>query len=1345
MCKHNICLQNTEPLQCDKSSSRCAASSAWQLHQDSAVQTSTQKSSVAFSHNLSSPESAAPNNSLLLHTAPNHTDLNLHLHDNKTTTANTHLQMTLPAMATESIYDSEYYVGDEDNDVYDMEDSEPDYLEIKCTQKGIQCVDNTTIVGCYENFFAMSCNSLLYGDEGENVVSYCDNETSSCILISDGMTVTVNINTANSEELKTCESNSGLQCVNNETLIACSGEPSSTHYTVSCNGVATSETDSFLQGQCYNNSCIFVTVNQSSISDIQVNNIENYDTYQLVSPDTNSSTIESPYRNKSMAYNLLPPNNIHSSASKLLYTKTNATYLWPPTYANSVISESLQTTTGVSQLLLPTDDDSAASESPHSNKSETYYLMPLEYNSTINESLYSIKNVTNHILPPDADSAASDSPYSTTGVSYHLLPSDNDNFKIQFLYSNVSSATNTTGIHDETDAPVMQVEMSDLYDKHEIIKYNLSMAEEEYFVDDSKTEVNIANSPSSGNHDLVTYTAEKILQTAQDDSSQINDYLMAADKTPPQTTVSNADFELPPLPNGNSLEVMKSDVRLHSETSSLLNLDHISVTFETDTSMKNPASPTQISLSSSGSTVTETNTEVSKTITRETITFAPEIIPKEPTILIFKSTPTETAFTVPETVPTKIMTPVSIVIPTESFSVLQTKPTEIAIPVSKSIHTENDFHVPETLLTEITTSTTKSKETAAAFSTHKTVPIKTVTPISKLIHTENYFFVPEAVYTEITIPVSKLMPTETLFTVPETVHKEMTLASHTIDTKIAFSATETVPTENVMLVSELLHKETTFSVPETVSTDKITHSSKLIPTDTVSPFPENATTEMTPVSKTIHTEITFSAAETFSTKLTAPVSKLISTEMVFPIPETLPKKLISESKTMNIETVFPEITTPLSKIIPTETVFPVPETAYTEITPLSKTIHTDTVFSVSETVSVEKTTSTSKLITKEKVYPDPDTVPTQMTPLSKSFHNEFDLFVNETVPAESVVLILKPIHKETALSVPEPVSTEVTTHVSNVTLIQTASPVPQTILKQVTMPVSKLILTETDFSVHQNISKQAITPLSQLIPTKTAFPFSDNILTEDTTPASKLIPTQTDPLLRETIPTQATAPVSKRIPIETESLVPKTIPTETMTLISKSIPRETAPSIPAIMHGKIVNFNSGTTVNFSQPTMLVNEDKIMVSKLIPVTGTKEAGGSSSTDFHSHLQAQSSVSAIHSASKTVTSKPSAHVSEFISTRSTRITLTTGMDQPEHLVTASHAAMSKPSDISDKRQKNVCQKMGIQCIDSLTLGACLPDLTLSYTVSCQKLLPYVMSKRNKVYCNKKLDTCAMAPLV
>jgi len=197
-----------------------------------------------------------------------------------------------------------------------------------------------------------------------------------------------------------------------------------------------------------------------------------------------------------------------------------------------------------------------------------------------------------------------------------------------------------------------------------------------------------------------------------------------------------------------------------------------------------------------------------------------------------------------------------------------------------------------------------------------------------------------------------------------------------------------------------------------------------------------------------------------------------------------------------------------------------------------------------------------------------------------------------------------------------------------------------------------------------------------------------------------------------------------------------------MTSISKFIHRETASSIPALMPGAIVNFNSGTTVNFSLPTMLVTEDKTMVSKLTPVTGTQEAGVSSIADLHLHLQAISSVSAIHSASETITSKPSAHVSEFMSTR---ITPTPEMDQPERLVTASNAAMSKPSDISDIRQKNVCHKVGIQCIDSVTLGACLPDLTLIYTVSCQTLLPYVMSKYHDVYCNKKLDTCAMAQMV
>lgn len=1292
--------KNTEPLQCNKSRSMCATSPAWQPHQDSAIQTSTKNSSAAFSQIFSSPESAVPNSSFLLHVAPNHTDLNLHLHNNKSTTTNTYLQMTLPDMSTEGNYNSEFYVGDQEYEVYDLEGSLPDYPDIRCTQKGLQCADNTTIMDCYKNFnepfFIMSCNSLLYSDDGENVVSHCDNETSSCILTSKGMTVTLKIKRVKSEDLKICESYSGLQCVNNEMLIACSGDASSTHYTVSCNGVATSETDHFLQGQCHENSCMFATVHQTNISDIMANHTENYDTYRLVSSDTNSTTPESPFRNTSKTNHLLPPDN-NSSATKLLYTNINATYLWPTTDANSAISESLQTNRGLSYHLLLTDNDSATSESIYSNTSITYYLMPPEADSTINESLYSNINVTYHLLSPDADSATSESPYNITGVTYHLLPPDNDNAKIESLYSHISSATNTIDIHEEPDIPVEQVEMFDLHDQPETIKYNLSEAGDEYFVDNSKTEVHITNSPSSGNSDLITDTAEKILQTAQDDSSQINDYLMPTEETPTHIAVVDINFELLPPPTGNSLEVLNpADVGFHSETYSLLNLDHISVTSETNVNSENP------------------------TIPRETISFVPEIIPKEPTILISKSIPTETYFSVPETVPTKIMIPVSNVIPTETSSVPETLPTEITVPVSKFIHTENDFPVRETLPTEIATPISKPIQTEAAFSAPGTVPIKTVTPISKLIHTETAFSFPEADYTEITTPVSKLISTETVFTVPETLHTEMTPASNAIHTETAFSATETVPTENVMLVSKLFHIETAFSVPENISTDIITHISKLIPTEIVFPMPETVTREMTPVSKSIHTEITFSVLETVSTELTTPVSRLIP-----------------------IETVSTDITTSVSKLIPTETVFPVPETVYTEITPLSKPIHTETAFSVPETVSDEITTSVSKLIATEKVYLDPDTVPTQITPVSKTVHTETAFFATETMPTGSAMLIIKPIHKETAFSVPKTVSTGVNTPVSNVIPIGTASPVPETIPTQVIMPASKLILTETAFSDRENIPTQAITPLSQPIPTKIAFPFSGNIPPEATTPVSKLIPTETASPLPETKPTQATPPVSKFIPTETASLVPETVPTETTTLISKSICRETASSFPEPMPGEFMNFNSDTTVTFSKPTTFVTEDKISVSNPIPVTGTQEIGGGSITDLHLHLQAIGSNSAVQSASETITSKTSAHESEFISTRITPPT--SEMDQSENLVTASNPAVNRPLEVSDIQQNNVCQKVGIHCIDSLTLGACLPDLTLSYTVSCQILLPYVMSERHVVYCNKQLDTCAVAPLL
>ena len=93
-----------------------AAASVQLLQHDNFIRTllykqvPTQGSSVAFSHNLSVLGSAALNNSLLFHFAPHQIDLNLHLHDNKTTTTSTHLQMTLPDMSTEGIYDSEFYM-----------------------------------------------------------------------------------------------------------------------------------------------------------------------------------------------------------------------------------------------------------------------------------------------------------------------------------------------------------------------------------------------------------------------------------------------------------------------------------------------------------------------------------------------------------------------------------------------------------------------------------------------------------------------------------------------------------------------------------------------------------------------------------------------------------------------------------------------------------------------------------------------------------------------------------------------------------------------------------------------------------------------------------------------------------------------------------------------------------------------------------------------------------------------------------------------------------------------------------------------------------------------------------
>jgi hypothetical protein len=191
--------------------------------------------------------------------------------------------------------------GDNEYEMYDLESSSLDYTDMKCTQKGLQCADRTTIMDCSQDLreplFIMSCNSLLYSNDGENAAGRCDDKTRSCILSSQNMTLSLSINTVTTEDIKICGSYSGLRCVSNETLVACSGDGKGTHYTVSCNAVAIPNAGNFLQGQCYKNSCMFVTVRQTNNSDIQVDQSENYASYHLPPPNANSSISKPLYSN----------------------------------------------------------------------------------------------------------------------------------------------------------------------------------------------------------------------------------------------------------------------------------------------------------------------------------------------------------------------------------------------------------------------------------------------------------------------------------------------------------------------------------------------------------------------------------------------------------------------------------------------------------------------------------------------------------------------------------------------------------------------------------------------------------------------------------------------------------------------------------------------------------------------------------------------------------------------------------------------------------------------------------------------------------------------------------------
>jgi hypothetical protein len=1019
-----------------------------------------------------------------------------------------YLHITIPNTTSEGDYASELYDDDEEYEVYDLDGSLPNYPDIECTQKGLQCADRTIIMDCSEKsnepLFIMSCASLLQSDDGENATGHCNNRTPSCILSSQGMTLSLNIKTISNEDSKICKFHSGLRCVNNKTLVACSGDTNNAHYAVSCDGTATSDTGSFLQGHCYENSCMFVIVHQNNNSDILADQSDNFEIY--------------------------------------------------------------------------------------------------------------------HLLPPDANNATSEP-----------------------LYSNASTETNTTDIQEEPDILMQQVQVFDLYNEYEDFIHSLSKTEE-YLVDDyNDTDIHTANSSSGEHTDLITYTAENFLKTAKDNLSQTDD-LTSAEVTLSDIREPATDLELLPPYKENSPEVTKPyGTDLYSEISSTLNLDYIKTAYENNVNTAIPDSKIPDSAS-------QIRSNISETILTQTIT------------QVSKSIPTETISSVPETIPTEIMMPTSKATHTETdLSVPETLPTETMMSISKGIRAETDSPVPETIPTETTTHVSKSSHTETDFSAPETLPTETMAPVLKVIHRKKFSPVPEMIPTETMTPVSKSSHTETDFSVPETLH-----------------------TETMISVSKVAHRETVSPVPEMIPTETTTAAFKSNALST----PETLPTEtITPISKVMNSP---PVLESIPTETMIPVSKVSHTEM-FSVTENLPTEtMISVSKQIHRETV-----SPVPEMIPTGTT-----------TPVSKSSDTETAFSTPQILHKETLTSVSKAVHRETVSPIP-----------------------EKFPAETMAPVSKSSDTETTFSVPEILPEETMTPVSKVVNRETVSPVPETTPIETMIPVSKSSHTETGFSA------------------------PDTLPTEIIIPVSKAIHRETDSPVPETLPTENMTPASKFIHTESAFFVPKILPTKTTMPTSKDIHRETASPLPETVFAEAINFNSDTITPVSKTTMLILETPLKeainpVSKPIPILSTQGVDGDSNTELHFNLQALGTVPTAQVASEAITLLPA-----VVGTGPVRMgtkSPTTKTNQSQHLVSESSPVMNGPVKVADTQQnlgdfqKYACRKIGIQCMDSQTLAACLPDLTLSYTVSCRTLLPYVMSKHHIVYCNHKSDTCALAQL-
>lgn len=814
-------MQKYVPLQCDNSRSRCTASPVSEFHQDNTThtevfETSTDSTSaeseapVKISQSPSEGETALPNTSPLLLVPSENTDLISHPDKNQTLEATNHitnmyLHLTIPNTTSEDNYANELYDGDEDYEEYDLEGSLPNYPDIKCTRKGLQCADRTIIMDCSENssepLFTVSCASLLHSDDGENATGHCDNETPSCILSSQGMTLSLNIKTINTEDSKICKFYSGLQCINNDTLVACSGYTNNIHYAISCDGMSTSDTSSFLQGQCYENSCVFVIAQHNRSSEILAYQINNYETYHLLAPDANKSVSE----------------HLHSKTG----TEINTTDIQGEQFQVFDLhrDDFIHSLSKINEHHLV--DDHGDTEIHTANSSSG------EYTDLITETAENIIKTDQDNLPQTDDLTSAESTVSDIGeptTDLALLPQHTEN-------SPEVTESEGTDFYSETSS-TLNVDYIKIAFENNV---NTAIPDHKIPTSASKIRYDISETIlTQAPNSIPTEAMMSITKGIRGETPSPVPEMIPAETTTHVSKLSQTetDFSTPEtLPTETVAPVSKV---LHRKKFSPVPV----------------AIPTETIVPMLKSGHTESDFSVSETLPTEIITTESEVMNKETAPPALESTPTET------------MIPVSKASHhTEMFSVTETLPTETMIYVSKLIYKENSPLAPEMTPTG-TTPMSKPSDRETTFSNPKILSAETLASVSKAVHKETVSPIPVNVPTETMVPVSKSTHTETSFSAPNTLPAD-------IHSETSSTVPATSPTKHMTPTSKFIHTETAFSFHEVLPKETVTHVCKstntesavfvpkTLPTKTTTPISEETRGRTaSPLLKTIFTEAT---------------------------------------------------------------------------------------------------------------------------------------------------------------------------------------------------------------------------------------------------------------------------------------------------------------------------------------------------------------------------------------------------------------------------------------------------------------------------------------------------------